>query len=69
MSKKETRPAKDKVYKLSEASMKTRDEYGEANTLTSLIYSRFKQVTKLYWNRAQLQKVKNADIESNYSVL
>ncbi len=48
-----------KQYKLSEASKKTKTEYGEVNTVTSLIYNRFKQVMDLYWDRNKLQKLRS----------
>ena len=43
-------------YSLSENSIKTKNEFGEANIVASLIYRRFKQVMNPYWERKKLNQ-------------
>lgn len=45
-----------KSYALSENSIKAKNEFGEANEICSLIYGRFKQVMKPYWDRKKLNQ-------------
>ena len=43
------------TYKLSEGSIKTKNEFGEANKTVSLLYHRFKQIMGRKWDRKRLQ--------------
>lgn len=50
-------------YALSENSIKTKNEFGEANAVYSLLYNRFKQVTSLNWNAKKLNQFRRLILE------
>lgn len=56
-SKKEVKVVKES-YQLSENSIKSTYEFGEANATFSLLYSRFKQVIDYPWDRKRLNRFK-----------
>ena len=45
-------------YNLSEASKKSKTEFGEANTAASLLYERFKKIMGQKWERERFDRFK-----------
>ncbi|GEM_PF-4075870 len=52
-----------KPYALSANSIKTKNEFGEANAIFSLIYNRFKQVMDIKWDSKKLKNFRKLILE------